>query len=55
MNIVEQAKIEALIDIIAELNKDVTSFPSLKKLKYYEGDDPDILKLKIYALEQKVI
>ena len=55
MDIVKQAQIEAIIDIIAEKGKNIESFPSLKKLQNYNGNDLDMLKLKIYALEKKVI
>lgn len=55
MNIVKIAMIEALIDEIADRNGNVEKFPSLNTLREYDGEDTDMLKLKIYALEKGVI
>ena len=55
MNVVKIAMIEALIDEIADRNGNVEKFPSLNTLKKYDGEDTDMLKLKIYALEKGVI
>ena len=55
MDIITIAHIEAIIDIIASKNGNTKNFPSLKKLKNYDGNNADILKLKIYALEKDVI
>ena len=55
MNIVKIAMIEAVIDEIADRNGNVEKFPSLNTLQEYDGEDTDMLKLKIYALEKGVI
>ena len=55
MDLITECKILAIIDVIADRDGDISSFPSLKRIKEYDGDDPTILKIKIYALEKGVI